>query len=68
MATIKNKKRAPLSQDEIVSLCKPDGVRIFDCDDGVCLIAKWRPGHRTASLMFDHGAQSNERWWADLSS
>ncbi len=67
MATIKNRKREPLSEEDVKKKF-PHGIGIYQCDDGICLIFGRREGYHDAKVMLDHGAQNDEQWWADLRS
>lgn len=53
MATVKNKKKSPLSVDEVKEKFR-DGACVHECHKGVCLIS------RTET--------SDEFWWAELSA
>ena len=66
MATIKNRKREPLSEQEVIDFFNPHGIGIEECDDGVCLVFVLRSTYKDEVIRFDSGAANNERWWANL--
>jgi len=67
MATIRNRKKEPLSQEEVLKKF-PYGIGIYNCDDGVCLIFGLCEGYHQARVVYGDGAQNDDRWWADLRS
>lgn len=68
MPTIRNKKREPLTEEQVKQLF-PNGVAILACDDGICLICKRDPDYDQVVILFggeDSADKKAEQWWANL--